>query len=143
MRASEYKVNPESHTKTFGVYFIMSRHHTLQRKEKQVEALHLFSYSTQCPRQYKVRTNTITDRVKFLLLRRQLLNLKRSLLLRNKMRQTEFTKISVRVFHPLNAITVPKSYRPDKVPFVRQNGYTDQIPCERVEHIAQYQYLPE
>ena len=37
----------------------------------------------------------------------------------------------------------PKSYRPDKVPFVRQNGYTDQIPCERVEHIAQYQYLPE
>ena len=44
---------------------------------------------------------------------------------------------------PTNAITVPKSYLPDKVPFVRQNGYTYRIPCERVEHIAQYQCLPD
>lgn len=63
-----------------------------------------FSFSLHSvlrPRQHKIRLNTITDRIEFLLLRYQFLNLKCSLHLRNKMRQTKFTEICIGVLHAL------------------------------------------
>ena len=51
-------------------FFVLERHYIrtmITHREKNLT--HFLVRSIQCPRQYKVRTNTITDRIKFLLRR--------------------------------------------------------------------------